>query len=225
MLTAMALYSVTVLTADVISPLGVEMWVLYVPLILVPLLFRNMRMVVVASVTSSALVVAASVFSPPGGNPRSWDILNRGMGLATMWLIAIMASRIIRRSTQLDDAIERLQREIAQHGHTSLVMAQSEERLRLAVEGARMGTYDVNLRTGKVICSANHLRMLGYEAEQDGEFTVDIWLSWVYPADRARIRESREQALQNRSLYSVEYRIRRADNGEIGWLAVFGCYH
>ena len=70
-------------------------------------------MVVVAGIACSAMLGAGGVFSPPGGNPHSWDILNRGMGLTIMWLIAGMAINIIKRSNQLDHAIDTLQREIA----------------------------------------------------------------------------------------------------------------
>jgi PAS domain S-box-containing protein len=224
-MTALALYSGLVFILDVISPLGIEVWVLNLPVILVPVLFRNTRVVVVAGLACSTMLVAGSFLSPPGANPPSWDVLNRGMGLATLWLIAAMAVNIIKRSNQLDDAVSNLQREIARHHQTSRSLQLSEERLRLAAEGARMGTFDVNLWTGKVVCSATHLRMLGYAAEQDGETTLDKWRSWVYPDDHARIQEARELALRNRSLYSVEYRIKRADNGAIGWLAVFGCFY
>ena len=85
-----------------------------------------------------------------------------------------------------------------------------------------MGTFDVNLRTGTVLCSAAHLRMLGLEAPSDAEYAVDIWRSWIYPDDQARVQKAREQAIQNRSLYSVEYRVQRADNREVAWLAVYG---
>ena len=142
-----------------------------------------------------------------------------------MWLIAGVAINIIKRSNQLDHAIDTLQREIAKHGETSRALVKSEERFRLAVEGARMGTFDVNLRTGKVVCSVTHLRMLGYEAESDGEYPVEMWRSWVHPDDQSRIQQAREQARRNHSIYSVEHRVKRADNGEIGWLAVFGCFY
>jgi signal transduction histidine kinase len=41
----------------------------------------------------------------------------------------------------------------------------------------------------------------------------------------ARVFEAREQARQGRSAYSIEFRINRADNGKMVWLAVFGRYH
>jgi PAS domain S-box-containing protein len=225
LMTALALYSVPVFILDVVTPLGIEVWVLNLPVIFVPVLFRSYRMVVFLSLVSSAMVIVGSILSPPGGNPPSWDILNRGMGLATIWLIAALAINIIKRSTRLDDALSSLRREIAEHGRTARALEQSEERLRLATEGAGMGTFDVNLKTGKVIWSATHLHMLGYEIMSGTEATIDMWQSCIHPDDLARVLDTQEQALQRRLAYSIEYRIKRADNAEIVWLAVFGRFY
>src|SRR5262249_17348179 len=134
------------------------------------------------------------------------------------------ASMIIKKSTQLDDSVNTLRREIAEHGHTRRELELNEERLRLATEGAGMGTFDVNLQTGKVKWSATHLRILGYETKKGREATSELWSSCIHPDDLARVLEARERALQNRAVYSVEYRINRVDNGAIVWLAVFGRY-
>jgi PAS domain S-box-containing protein len=224
LMTALVLCAVPAFILDAMSPLGIEIWMLNVPLILMPVLFRNRRMVIALSLACSAMVVLGSFLSPPGSNPRLWDILNRGMGVAITWLIAVLGIIIIQRSTQLDDALSSLQREIAEHGETGRSLELSEERLRLAAEGAGMGTFDVNLKTGKVIWSATHLRMLGYETMTDRETTIDLWRSCIHPDDRARVLAAREEARERRTAYAIEYRIKRADNGEIRWLAVFGRY-
>jgi PAS domain S-box-containing protein len=213
LMTALGLYAGVVFVLDLITPAGIEIWVLNLPVIVVPVLFRNLRVVVFLTLACSAMLVLGWGWGPPGGNPPWWDTWNRGMGLATLWLIAVMAIILIKRSTRLDHALRALE--------------YSEERLRLATEGAGMGTFDMNLETGKVAWSATHLRLLGYEAKSDRETTLDLWRSSIHPDDLARVRETREQALQCRSAYAIEYRIQRADNGEIAWLAVFGrfCYN
>jgi PAS domain S-box-containing protein len=224
-LTVAALYSATVLTADFITPIGIEIWVLNLPVLLVPILIRNGRLVVVVGLLCSVMVVLGSVYSDPGGNPPSWDFWNRGMGIGAIWLLVILARQIIKRSTQLDEALLSLQREVAQHLETSRAKLKSEERLQLAIEGARMGSYDVNLVAGRMTCSAAHLHMLGLAAETDVEFPIAMWTSWIYPEDRERIQKARDDAMQHHSLYSVEYRVQRADNGTFAWLAVFGSFH
>jgi PAS domain S-box-containing protein len=224
LMTALVVCAVAAFILDSVFPLGIEIWVLNLPLILLPALFRNRRMVIALSLACSAMVVLGSLFSPPGSNPRSWDILNRGMGVATIWLTAVLAIITINRSAQLDDALASLRREIAAHDQTGRALELSEERLRLATDGAGMGTFDVNLQTGKVVWSATHLRMLGYEATSSRETSIDLWRSCVHADDLARVLAARAEALERRSAYAIEYRINRANNGEIVWLAVFGRY-
>jgi PAS domain S-box-containing protein len=224
LMTALALYLGLVLMLDVFTPQGIDVWVLNVPVVLVPVLVRDHRMVVFLSVACTAMLVVGWVGSSTGPMPPLWDMLNRGMGLATLSLIAVMAIMIIKKSTQLDDSVSTLRREIAEHAHTRRELELNEERLRLATEGAGMGTFDVNLQTGKVVWSATHLHMLGYDTIPGRETNSDLWSSCIHPDDLERVLEAREQALQRRSIYSIGYRINRADNGGIAWLAVFGRY-
>jgi PAS domain S-box-containing protein len=225
LLTTLALYSLLVFILDVISPVGIEVWVLNLPVILVPVLFRNPRGVVFLSLACSVMVSLGSIFSPLGNNPLWWDVLNRGMGLTAMWLIAALAITVIKRSTQLDEALNSLRREMAEHDLTRGALEQNEERLRLAMEGAGMGTFDLTVATGKVVCSETHLRLVGFEPVPGGEIPVDQWRSCIHPDDQERIQEAREQALHHRLPFSCEYRIHRADTGELVWLAVFGRFH
>jgi two-component system sensor kinase FixL len=208
---ALVLYSVLVLALDIVTPLGIDVWVLNLPVILVPVLLRNARMVVYLGLACSATLALGWVGSPLANNPPWWDIVNRVMGLATLWLIAVMVIRIIEGSTRLDNALRALEH--------------SEERLRLAMEGTGMGTYDANLQTGKVALSATYLRLFGYEAMWGVETTSDQWRSWIHPDDLARVLDAREQARQHRSTYSVDFRIKRADNGEVAWLVFFGRFY
>jgi hypothetical protein len=52
---------VLVFVLDVITPLGIEVWVLNLPVILVPVLLRNLRLVVFLTLASSAIA-----FGGPG---------------------------------------------------------------------------------------------------------------------------------------------------------------
>jgi signal transduction histidine kinase len=54
---------------------------------------------------------------------------------------------------------------------------------------------------------------------------VDQWRASVHPDDLDRIAGAREASLKNRSLYAVEYRVKRRDSGETVWLAVFGRWY
>ncbi|WP_088889628.1 PAS domain S-box protein [Leptolyngbya ohadii] len=125
------------------------------------------------------------------------------------------------RMTQL--RLKRLlyERDQAEAALQHLTTAESEERLRLAIENAGMATWDVNLQTGSVNWSENHFTLLGYPPGLSHEGTDELWRSRVYADDWDMVQQSIEQAKQNRSLCSIEYRIARADTGEIRWLSAY----
>jgi PAS domain S-box-containing protein len=220
-----------VFLVDLLTPLGGTAWVLYLPVILVPVWLGNLenadtlrRQIVTASALCSVLVIVGVFITHP--DDLTWPrARNRGMGLLALWLTTFSGVIICRRSRQLTQAVTTLQKEIVRHSETSRLLEKAEERLRLAMEASGMGTFDLAVPTGKVICSATHLRMLGFETVSDGEITAEMWRSCIHPDDLARVLEAREQALHHRSAYAIEYRINRPDNGEIVWLAVFGHYH
>ncbi|MGL5881054.1 MAG: PAS domain-containing protein [Xenococcaceae cyanobacterium] len=98
----------------------------------------------------------------------------------------------------------------------------SEERLSLAIEASGMATWDIDLKTDKAIWSERYFSILGYEFCLGGETTFNMWKNRLHPEDLPRVMQIMERAKQERSLYNPEYRIIRADNGEIVWLRSFG---
>ena len=101
-------------------------------------------------------------------------------------------------------------------------LRQNEERLNLAIEGAGMATWDVDMLSGQAVWSAGHFTILGYEPVPSGEATMEMWRSRVHPDDLDRVMQAIELAKQEGCLYCPEHRIIRADNGQIRWLSVFG---
>lgn len=102
-------------------------------------------------------------------------------------------------------------------------LAEQAERLRLATEGAGMGTWDVDLRTHQVVWNRQQAELLGLDPDHC-RASVDEWWPLVHEEDRHVIRDAVRTARQAGS-YRAEYRIRRADNGELRWLAPYGRMH
>jgi PAS domain S-box-containing protein len=96
--------------------------------------------------------------------------------------------------------------------------------LRLAVEAAGLATWDVDLVTHRSIWSANLFALLGYPVHPEGHATREMWLSRVHPEDRERAAATRQRALERGALYRNEYRVIRADNGEVLWVETHGCH-
>lgn len=105
-------------------------------------------------------------------------------------------------------------RRAAEHGVTAL--RESEERLRLALEAGRMGTWDWDLLTGRLRWSEGLERIYGLVP---GEFggTLDDFLRLVHPEDREALQASVSEDLERRQEHHGELRIIRPD-GSLRWV-------
>jgi PAS domain S-box-containing protein len=101
---------------------------------------------------------------------------------------------------------------------TQLRRAQ-EERLRLAVEGARMATWDWNIVTDELHWSSTLFELLGYPADPRGRAPYALWAERIHPEDRERVAQAFNEARSHLTEYRCEYRILRADNGETRWVS------
>ena len=210
-----------VFVIDLFTPPEVDVWVFYLPVILAPVLVNNPRLILYAALGCTALVVMGFFISPLG-MPLWSDVWNRGMDILALWMTAFAGVTIARRSTQLALAMEGLRRETAEHDQAKLALAKSEERMRLAVEGAHMGTWDLNLHTGAGVWSDSLFRMFGYSPVPDGEATLAMWDSCVHSDDRVYVQKNREVAQRERSLLQRVPHYPRRDDGRLAWLAAYG---
>jgi PAS domain S-box-containing protein len=207
LLSAICVYVSVIALVDWLTPLVFDVWVLFLPVVIVPVWFNSSRQIAsTAAVCSVLMLIDASL--PHPNTPRAFVFGNLAMGLTALWLMALAGITIVKRS-----------RELMSESSSLLV---SEERLRLAMEGAGMGTWDRNLRTNQSIWSDTHFRMLGYQPTQNGAASVEMWQSTLHPDDLSRVLEAQEESRTNRTIFNTEYRVFRVDDGKIAWLAVFG---
>ncbi len=95
-------------------------------------------------------------------------------------------------------------------------LRESEERFRIAMEAAQMGTWDFDLLTGRAKCSDTHTRMLGGEQAQfDGSF--EAFLHCVHPEDRAFVKQKIARDIERRANHEMEFRVVWPD-GSVHWL-------
>ena len=97
----------------------------------------------------------------------------------------------------------------------------SQQRLRFALESARIGEWSVDLSTMMTLRrSLMHDQIFGY-TEMPAEWSYEIFLKHVHPEDRARVDRSFQESMTHRSLLDIECRIIRQD-GSDGWIWVRG---
>jgi len=98
-------------------------------------------------------------------------------------------------------------------------LRESEARLRLAVEGARIGTWDWDLKTLRGSWSARTREILGVDKSED--VTVEDRLRTIHPDDRDWALEAVRQSILSGEEFSTEYRIVSPD-GVVRWIASRG---
>jgi PAS domain S-box-containing protein len=106
---------------------------------------------------------------------------------------------------------------------TEIGLAESEERMRLATEGAGIATWDIDLRDDSAHWSRQFYALVGCSPEAAGR--AQLWLDLIHPDDRAAVGAAMEEARRSGALFNVEHRIVRRSDGAERWLAPYGKVH
>ena len=105
-------------------------------------------------------------------------------------------------------------------GESSAALAASEERLRLALEGSRTGTWDWNIATGHITWD-DYMYPLYGRTRKDFDGTNESFLQIVHPDDRTVMASAMRQALEGKRTIDVDFRIVDRD-GTIRYMASRG---
>ena len=94
-------------------------------------------------------------------------------------------------------------------------LRQSEQRLRTALEGGRMGLWEWDIRSDQSLWDDRVCELLG--ADRKAETTGHGFFERVHPLDRQRLRTCIEEALATTGDFEVEFRVVRPDE-TVAWL-------
>lgn len=96
-------------------------------------------------------------------------------------------------------------------------LARAEERLRLALEGGKIGLWDWDLRNDHVFYSETYKRQLGFPADVEWN-DFEAWRSRVHPEDlEPALRAVRDYRNGLTAVYHVMFRLQHA-NGQWRWI-------
>ncbi|ADW16934.1 PAS/PAC sensor signal transduction histidine kinase [Desulfobulbus propionicus DSM 2032] len=95
----------------------------------------------------------------------------------------------------------------------------SEERLRLALDAARMGAFHWNITTGEVVWTGSYRQVAGISSDMPANYAN--WLNSLFPEDRESADQQVREAMEKRKDLDLEYRILWPD-GSLRWISARG---
>ena len=115
---------------------------------------------------------------------------------------------------------------INEHVESSELIKQSEielretaQQLEIALQAGNLGTYEMNLTTGDLVCSPLFKSTFGFSS--DAAFSFPEFLDCILAEDRQQMLDSLENAVATHGTYNAEYRVLWPDQ-TIHWISASG---
>jgi PAS domain S-box-containing protein len=127
-------------------------------------------------------------------------------------LNAELEARVSQRTAELKRTNDELVTEIVER-------YQTEQKLNLVLQAARLGSWELDLTTGELHSSEQCKANFGLPPEVS--LSYEQFTEIIYPDDRTHVRELVRQSIETQTDYEAEYRCVWG-NGSIHWIWAFG---
>lgn len=148
------------------------------------------------------------MFAPLG----NVTLIERPLRMATLLSAVNTALRSRHRQYQIRDQFERERRSAA-------VLRENEERLKFALDAAKLGSWEFVLPECRLIASEQCKINFGFAPDKPVDY--ENFLRLVRPEDSAAVERDFQTAIRERRRYRAEYRINRPDGTE-AWIFAAG---
>ncbi|MBW4683934.1 MAG: GAF domain-containing protein [Komarekiella atlantica HA4396-MV6] len=133
---------------------------------------------------------------------------------------ALMAlSRQVISQLELRRNLAEVSRFAEELKRTETSLRESEQRLKLALQTARLGSWQLDLKTEEL--SASNQCKVNFGLPPEAELSYTKLFERIHPDDRTYVQESVKQALDNKTDYQAEYRNIWSD-GSVHWMLARG---
>lgn len=109
--------------------------------------------------------------------------------------------------------------DITAERNTLLVLEETNNRLQIALEAGSLGSYELEPKTGKMLCTAQFLANLGRPA--DDSFAYKDLMSQILPDYHQLVSDTIQKAIAEKQIYEIEYAVRWPD-GTLHWIEAYG---
>ena len=138
----------------------------------------------------------------------------RSLNLRLRDMQAGLQSQVEQRTSERDLSV-------AERDQTQVALRDSEERLKLALEASKQGTWDIDLTTGVSTVSPQFSIMLGYDPKSGGPSIKKFYAS-IHREDRPAAMAVNEACMWGEGRpYEVEYRL-KTKSGAYRWFKSVG---
>lgn len=103
--------------------------------------------------------------------------------------------------------------------HVEAALRENEQRLKLALQAGKLGSWQVDLKTGELFASNQCKANFGLPPKID--FSYQMLFDCIHPDDRNYVRDSVKQALEQQIDYEAEYRCIWPDRS-VHWILARG---
>ncbi|GAA6616544.1 PAS domain-containing protein [Scytonema sp. NUACC26] len=126
------------------------------------------------------------------------------------------------RELRFLDLLARQAADLIEQRQTQAALRENEDRFRMALESAQLGTWDWNLSTHRLIWDENCKAMFGLPPE--AESSIEVFFAGLHPDDRERLEQVIQVALNPASggKYNTEYRTIGIQDGIERWITARG---
>lgn len=107
-------------------------------------------------------------------------------------------------------------RDVSEQVRMDASLRESEESLRLALEGAHLGMWVKDLTTSYIAGTPRYYEILGLPPGS-GPLSMERWQHTVHPDDLPQLREVARQAIERRGSYEHQFRVVNRD-GSVRWV-------
>ena len=146
-------------------------------------------------------------YSPThGGKPKWWDV----------------AISPLADAAGETEGLVVIARDVTEQHQAEILLRDTEERRRLAVEAADIGTWSYDIATAEVVWDSRCKALSGLPA--DAAVTYEVYLATLHPDDRDQVLEVTHAALDpsGTGAYQAEYRVIGVTDGVERWVSATG---
>ena len=113
-------------------------------------------------------------------------------------------------------------RDVTREWQQAQTITEQKDRLDLVIEGARIGIWAADLKTGITTVNTEWAKLLGYTVEELAPVTLETWDNLVHPDDLPVVNASERDVLEGRiNRYDCEMRMRHK-KGHWVWIRMVG---